>query len=174
MNAVTKCLVIGCLFALGAGPGLAREYRIGTVNAVRVLQQSPQTEVANKRIQQEFAEREAQIVADQKKLQGMEERLEKDQAVLSPAELQKLERDILSGRRDLKRDQDEYREDLSIRRNEELSRMQEIIVEAIQRVARDGKYDLVLSDGVVYAGQELDISDQVLELLKKNQGKAAR
>jgi len=148
----------------------AEDYKIGTVNAVRILEQSPQAEQLRAKIQKEFAPRDRKLVASQKKLKEMEDRLNKDAAIMSDAEQEKLQKQIVNLRRDLKRDQDEFREDLTFRRNEELNKIQKEIVQAIQTVAKEHNYDLVLSDGVIFAGTKVDMTDMVLQYLKKKNG----
>lgn len=145
----------------------AEDYRIGAVNAVRILEQSPQAERLRAEIEREFSPRDRQLVDDQKKLKEMEDRMERDAAIMSEAERQELEREIINLRRELKRNQDQFREDLSYRRNEELSRIQKEIVQAIQTVAKQNNYDLVLSEGVIFASTRIDITDLVIEHLKK-------
>ena len=87
---------------------------------------------------------------------------------MSEQERTKLERDIVSKRRDLKRKQDEFREDLNYRRNEEMVKIQKQIIQSIQQVAKDNQYDLVLSEGVLYASPKIDMSELVIEYLKKD------
>ncbi len=145
----------------------AEDYRIGAVNAVRILEQSPQAQRLRDQIEQEFSPRDRQLVEDQKKLKEMEDRMERDAAIMSETERQELERDIINMRRELKRNQDQFREDLSYRRNEELTKIQKEIVQAIQTVAKQNNYDLVLSEGVIFASTKIDITDQVVEYLKK-------
>ena len=77
------------------------------------------------------------------------------------------ERTILTDKRELKRLQDEYSEDLSIRRNEELRQLEKGITEAIVELAEKESYDLVLYQGVVFTSKRVDITDKVLTLLKK-------
>jgi len=148
-------------------PAQAEDYKLGAVNALRVLEQSPQADVARAKIEQEFAPRDKQLVAEQKKLKELEDRLAKDGEIMSESERQKLERDIINMRRDLRRSQDEFREDFNFRRNEEFAKIQKQIIEAIQKVAKDNKYDVVLSEGVIYASPKVDISSLVIEYLKK-------
>jgi outer membrane protein len=102
----------------------------------------------------------------------MEDRFAKDGAIMSEAERKKLERDIVSARRDLKRDQDEFREDVNFRFNEERAKIQKEVFDAIVKVAKDQGYDLVLFDGVAFASPKVDISDSVITYLKdkKQQG----
>jgi outer membrane protein len=90
---------------------------------------------------------------------------------MSEAERKTLERDIVNKRRDLKREDDEFREDLNFRRNEEMAKIQNEIVSAIQAVAKENSFDLVLSDGVIFASPKIDMTDLVLQHLNKNAAK---
>ena len=145
----------------------AEGYKLGAVNAVRVLENSPQADAARKIIEKEFESRDKELVAAQKKLKALEDRLAKDAAIMSESERKKLERDIISQRRDQKRNQDEFRDDLNFRRNEEFAKIQKDIVDAIQKVAIENNFDVVLSEGVIYASSKVDMSDLVIEYLKK-------
>lgn len=149
-------------------PVNAEDYKLGAVNAIKILEQSPQADAARSAIEKEFAPRDKEMVATQKRLKEMEDRLVKDGAIMSETERQKLEREVINLKRDLKRTQDEFREDFNFRRNEEFSKIQKKIVEAIQTVAKENNYDIVLSEGVIYASPKVDISDLVIEYLKKN------
>ena len=142
-------------------------YKIGAVNAIRVLEKSPQADSARKMIEDEFTSRDKELIAEQKKIKELEDKFKKDRAILSEQESSKLERDIISKKRDLKRKQDEFREDLNYRPNEEMVKIQKQIIESIQQVAEDNKYDLVLSEGVLYASPKVDMTGLVIEYLKK-------
>ena len=148
----------------------AEELKLGAVNAIRLLEQSPQSEIARKRIEAEFAPRDKELVAKQKKLKELEDKLSKDGAIMSETERKNLERDIINQKRDLKRDQDEFQEDFNFRRNEEFAKIQKEIVDAIQAVAKENNYDIVLSEGVIYASKKADLSGLVLDYLKKQAG----
>lgn len=145
----------------------AQELKVGFVNASQLLEKAPQADAARTNLEKEFSPRDKRLVAEQKDLRLLEEKLTRDGAIMSDTERSKLERDILSGKRDLKRARDEFREDLSIRRNEELAKLQKLIVETIRLLAKEGEYDLVVTDGVLYASDRIDITTLVLEKLKK-------
>lgn len=152
---------------LVAGPAAAaEEVRIGYVDAVRVLEAAPQADTARAAIEKEFSGRDRELVAAQKAVKVLEEKMEKDSAVMSEAERAKVERDIISKRRDLKRDQDEFREDLNFRRNEEFGKIQKDIVDAIQGIAKEKQFDLVVGQGVIYFSPKVDLTDLVIERLK--------
>ena len=142
-------------------------YKIGAVNAIRVLEKSPQADIARKMIEDEFSPRDKELITEQKSIKELEDKFKKDRAILSEEERVKLERDIISKKRDLKRKQDEFREDLNYRRNEEMVKIQKQIIQSIQKVAKDNEYDLVLSEGVLYASPKIDMSGLVIDYLKK-------
>ena len=164
--------IISLSFMFFLFPGLltsahAEDYKVGAVNAIRVLEKHPQAEVIRAVIEKEFAPRDQQLVAGQKSVKELEDRLTKDGEVMSESERAKLERDVINKKRDLKRSQDEFREDFNFRRNEELAKIQKDIIDAIQQVAKDNNYDVVLSDiAVVYASPKSDITNLVVEYLK--------
>lgn len=155
------------IILLAAAGGAAAEIKIGVVNPAALLEKSPQAEAARKRLEREFAPRDRELVRKQKALRKLEERLARDGAVMSEAERRKLERQIRIQRREIKRAQDEFREDFNIRRNEEFGRLQRRVYQAIVGLAKEEKYDLILGDGVIYAGERVDITGKVLRRLQE-------
>ncbi|MDD5276033.1 MAG: OmpH family outer membrane protein [Methylovulum sp.] len=141
------------------------ELKIGFVNIPAVLEKAPQAEKAKKRLELEFSPRDKQLVSQQKEIQSKEERMSRDGSVMSDTERANLEKDILNKKRDAKRSQQEFSEDFNARRNEELGKLQRRIVEAIRSIAKDQHYDLLLTDGVIYASEQIDVTAQVQQKL---------
>ena len=141
------------------------DLKIGFVNIPAVLEKAPQAEKAKKRLEQQFSPRDKQLVSQQKEIQSMEERMNRDASVMSASEKSNLEKDILNKKRDAKRAQQEFSEDFNVRRNEELGKLQQRIVEAIRQIAKDQDFDLLLTDGVIYANEQIDITAQVQKKL---------
>ncbi|MGZ8152729.1 MAG: OmpH family outer membrane protein [Methylococcaceae bacterium] len=141
------------------------ELKIGFVNIPAVLEKAPQAEKAKKRLEQEFSPRDKQLVAQQKEIQMKEERMTRDGAVMGESERSNLEKDIVNKKRDAKRSQQEFSEDFNARRNEELGKLQRRIVEAIRSIAKDQRFDLLLTDGVIYASEQIDVTSQVQQKL---------
>lgn len=166
LNTYLKIAVLSIAVVLPIGVS-AQDAKVGFVNTTELLEKAPQADTARDNLEKEFSPREKRLVAEQKELRQLEEKLTRDGAVMSDSERQKLERDIVSGKRDLKRSRDEFSEDLNIRKNEELAKLQKIIFESIQEYAKEANYDLVITGGVVYANEKVDITSQVLDKLKK-------
>ena len=141
------------------------DLKIGFVNIPAVLEKAPQAEKAKKRLEQEFSPRDKQLVAQQKEIQNMDEKMTKDAAVMGESARVNLEKEILNKKRDAKRAQQEFSEDFNVRRNEELGKLQRRIVEAIREIAKDQNFDLLLTDGVIYASDKIDVTSQVQQKL---------
>lgn len=150
--------------AVISSPALA-EVKVGVINTVKLMEEAPQAKEAQSKIESEFAPREKELVSLQREIKDLEEKLNRDGAVMSETERSKLERDVLNKRRDLKRSQDEFRDDLNIRRNEALSKLQKIMYEATLAMAKEEKYDVILGQGVVYSSDKVDITPLVLKKL---------
>ena len=145
MRNIHAAFLVALLLSIsGINSVLAEGLKIGAVNTIRVLENSPQALSADALIKKEFSSRDRALVAQQKESKAMEDRLAKDGAIMSEQERKKLERDIISARRDLKRDQDEFREDVNFRFNEERAKIQKEVFDAIQTQSpRQVQYDAI-------------------------------
>jgi len=164
-KSLSICL-LGGLWLISANV-VAADLKIGFVNAAKVLEQAPQADAARAALEKEFSPRDKALLKSQKDVQKLESRLTRDGAVMSEPERRKLERDIISRKRDIKREQEEFREDLNIRRNESFDKLRRRVYEVIVDISKKEKYDLVVSDGVVYADDRIDITDKVVARLKQ-------
>ena len=141
------------------------ELKIGFVNVARVLEKAPQAEKAKKRLEKEFSPRDKHLVSQGKEIKKLEEKLSRDASVMGESERRKLERDIITKKREAKRSQQEFSEDFNMRRNEELGKLQRRIIEAVRALAKDEKFDLLMTDGVIYASKQIDVTEQVQKKL---------
>ncbi|MFK5984156.1 MAG: OmpH family outer membrane protein [Pseudomonadota bacterium] len=163
---VLQVILLSCFWVIASNAAIA-EHKIAFVNQQVLLEKAPQAEAARNNLQKEFAKRDKALVKLQKKIKSNEKKLQKDAAVMSNTALSKLKRKITLLRRDLERDKDAFREDLSIRQNEELVTLQKVVLQAITKVAQQQKYDLIVSDGVIYASKRIDVTSKILKELNK-------
>lgn len=162
----TNSLLLGIVSLTLMAMPVQADTKVGVVNTVRLMEEAPQAKAAQSKIETEFAPREQELVTLQKSIRKLEDRLSRDGAVMSEKESGKLEREILSKRRDLKRTQDEFRDDLNIRKNEVLSTLQRQMYESTVALAKEKKFDIILGQGVVYSSDSVDVTNMVLDKLK--------
>src|SRR5690606_28065091 len=141
--------------------------KIGVVNVARLIEQSPQSESVTKKLQDEFGPRQRDITAMQQRLRTQQETFQRDAPVMGEQERLNLERQIRDAQRELQRTENEYLEDLNLRRNEELGNLQREVLMKAQEYARAQRFDLLIADpNVIFASTAVDVTEAVLGVLQ--------
>jgi outer membrane protein len=150
-----------------AVPGFAQgaDYKMGFVNGERLFREAAPAKRAQQKIEKEFAARDAEIQKLSKQVRDMQAMLEKEGVTMAEGDRRAKERDLANMSRDLQRMQREFREDLNLRKNEELTAVQERANKIIQQIAIDEKFDLIIQEPVIYASPRIDITDRVVKAL---------
>lgn len=152
--------------ALATAPVSAQgNLKIGVINVGRLLEQAPQSEAVTKKLQDEFGPRQRDLAAREQRLRTQQETFNRDAPVMGEEERLNLERQIRDAQRDLQRAQNEYLEDLNLRRNEEVGKLQREVLLKVQEYARAQQYDIVLADAI-FVSTAVDITDAVLAVLR--------
>jgi outer membrane protein len=141
------------------------DYKIGFVNTERLFREAAPAKRAQQKLEKEFAGRDADIQKLSKQVRDLQALLERDGVTMADADRRNKERDLANMTRDMQRLQREFREDLNLRRNEELAAVQERANKVIQDIASAEKFDLILQDPVVYASPRIDITEKVIKAL---------
>jgi outer membrane protein len=145
----------------------AAELKVGYVQVDKILQEAPQTAESGKKLEKEFSPRSQELDRMAKQIKDLESALDKDGLTITEADRRSKERDVQNIKTEFQRKQRELREDINLRKNEELGSLQDRINKAVQSVAKAENYDLVMYSGVAYAADKIDITDKVLKLLGK-------
>ena len=140
------------------------EYKIGFINSERLFREAAPAKRAQQKLEKEFAGRDAEIQKLSKQIRDLQALLEKDGVTMAESDRRNKERDLANMSRDLQRMPREFREDLNLRRNEDLTAVQERANKVIQQIAVDEKFDLIIQE-VVYASPRIDITDRVIKAL---------
>jgi outer membrane protein len=158
-------LAAAALMALVSLPAAAQELKIGYINGERVLRESAPAKAAQSKLEVEFAKRERELADDANRLKAAADKLDKDAPTLPESERSRRQRDLVEQDRDLQRKRRAFQEDLNQRRNEELANVVERANRVIKQIFDAEKYDLIVQEGVVFAGPRVDITDKVLRVL---------
>ena len=161
MNRIKLAL---CGLLVVAGTAVAGDFKVGIVDTERVLRESAPAMKAEKKIEKEFSERDLEIKKTMKQAKDVQLLLEKEPSGLSDADRRNKERELGVLNVNLQRLQREFREDLNLRKNEELAVVLERANKAIQSIAETEKYDLILQEAV-YRNPRIDITDKVIKSL---------
>jgi outer membrane protein len=152
--------------ALAALPAWA-DGKIAVVDFQRLGEESPQGKAVLDAMRAEFAPRERTLQAQQQALKAKQDKLQKDGATMSEDQRVKAEKELRDGARDFERAKGEFQDDVTARRNEEMSRLQKTLIDEVQGYAKAQSYDMVLTrEVVIYAGSAYDITPAVLTALQ--------
>jgi outer membrane protein len=166
LNKLLQVILISSL-GLIAGSSFAAEVKLGFVNVEQILKDAPQTAESGKKLEKEFSGRSQELERMSKQIKDQEAALDKDSLTMSETDRRNKERDLSNVKIEFQRKQRELREDVNLRKNEELGALQERINKAVTAVAEAEGYDLVVYSGVAYASKKADITDKVLKSLGK-------
>ena len=85
--------------------------------------------------------------------------------LLAESERNNKVRELSNLTREFQRNERSFREDVNLRKNEELASLQERADKIIKQIADVEKFDLILQEPVVWASPRIDITDRVIKLL---------
>ena len=160
------CLLLTICFLLLLSWSLAKEVKIGVVNTEKILRESAPAIKAQKKIEKEFLTRDEQLKKVAAQVREYQEQLERNSKGISEEERRVKERELASLTRQYQRTQQQMREDLNARQNEEYGLILERVNNAIKIIAEKEGYDLILQlQDSVYRSQRIDITNQVIEVL---------
>ena len=165
MNKPTISIFISALGGVLMGTAaVAADLKVGFIDAERINRESAPAERATKKLEKEFAPREQELRKIEQQIKVLQGQLEKDGLTMSESDRRNKEQELGRQTREFQRLQREFREDLNLRRNEELSALFERANKAIKQIAEAEKYDLIIQEAV-YRNTRIDITEKVLKAL---------
>jgi len=152
------------LFVVVASPATAQQLRVGYVDMKQVLDNAPQVLAGREKLDLEFRPRNETIEFQERQVQSMDDRFQMGD--LPEDARVRLERELREMQRNVNRQKEDLRDELSFRRTEEVQKLEDQINLAVEEIARSNGYDLILSSPVVYADPSLDITQLILDQLR--------
>lgn len=156
--------IVAAALALWAVPAAAAEMKIGFVNTERVFREAPAAKRAQQVLEREFSARNADLSKVEKQGRDLQQELERENVTMPESTRREKERQLADISRNFQRLQREIREDLNLRRNEELAKVQERATRVINQIAEQEKFDLVIQEAV-FASSRIDITEKVIRAL---------
>jgi outer membrane protein len=147
-----------------ATTAMAQQLRVGYVDMKQVLDNAPQVVAGREKLDLEFRPRNETIEFQERQVQSMDDRLQIGD--LTEDARTRLDRELREMQRNVNRQKEDLRDELSFRRTEEVQKLEDQINQAVQQIARDNGYDLILSSPVIYVDPSLDITQQILDQLR--------
>jgi outer membrane protein len=141
--------------------------KVGYVDMKRLIDDAPQMTESRARLQREFAPRDAKFKDDDTKLAAMKQHYDRDNAIMSKSDAEAMKREIDALERSIKRGREETRAEFDARAAAERDRIWRMMNDAVVDYARANGFDLIVPSPVVYANPRIDITDPVLDTLRR-------
>lgn len=166
MKYAYRILAIAAMLC-GITAAQAADIKIGFVDVDRIRRESAPALEASKQLEKEFAPRAQELQRREAQLKATQSQLEKESMTMSESDRRAREQELARLSVDYQRLQREYREDLNLRRNQELASLFERADRVIKGIASSEKYDLILQEAV-FRSSRIDITDKVLKALAES------
>jgi len=165
---VRKILTLGVLLA-GLMPlaGMAAPAKIGYVDIPYLIDNSPQAQAASADLEKQFGPKQQDLQNKQQEFQKLQQKLQKDGLVMSDEERKSAEGRLQELKRQIQRNQKAFREELNIQRNSAFKDVREAVMRAVQNLAKEEGYDLVVGQGALYASDAVNLTQRVLDRMKE-------
>lgn len=145
----------------------AADIKIGYVDVEKLLKEVPQVEKINEKMIERFGTKKSELEAAEKKIIELQEKYKRNELVMTDDKLNELKTVIISNVQRFKQSEAVLQQEVAAMRNQEVAILQQSIRGVIDEIAKDDKYDLILSDGVLHSNDNLNITQQVLDKMSK-------
>jgi outer membrane protein len=164
-------IVLAGVAALGFDTALAQS-KIAVVDLQRLEAESPQGKAIRQSYENAFGPRRRELETMRKDLEGRNEKLQRDGAVMAENERRAAEKELQSRANTFEMKAKEFKQDEDRWRREEITKLDRALRERIDEFARSAGYELVLPVQVVlYRNDAVDITAQVLGALSSSSAK---
>jgi outer membrane protein len=140
--------------------------KIGVIDLQQIIQETPDAKKVNAELRKQFEPRQQKLAETEKKLQADVDKLKRDDAIMAENEKTKLQENILTQRRNLEREQQDYQQDISVAQRRETDKFFAKVKKVVDEIAAKDHYDLVLQKNTIpFASNRLEITKQVIAIL---------
>ncbi|MBX7136603.1 MAG: OmpH family outer membrane protein [Oligoflexia bacterium] len=143
---------------------------IYVVDMQRVIDESIMGKAARNNMQEEIKTEELKLSTRKSELQRSQAALDKQSSVLSSSALQEKREGLSKQERELMRDVQDKREELSRKNGVEISRIVKEIDAIVEQLAKNKQYEFVIEKDrelVLFVKPDYDLTEQVIEALNK-------
>ena len=127
-----------------AAPAQAQEFKAGFVNTDRIFREATTAKAAQAKLEQEFSRREKELVDLGNTLKTASDKFEREAPTMAESQRTARQRQLVDQDRDFQRKRREFQEDLSARKNEELSQ----VLERANKVVPSGVWDYMATSAI--------------------------
>jgi len=162
-----KKLLLACVLVLATSAVSAADLKVGFVNMNQLLKEAPQVEAINKKLQDRFSKPKKELDELGNTIKEQEKEIKRNELLMTESKLKKSRENMMEQIKQYREKEAKLAKELQTMQNEELAVFRDVVRKELSAMAEQEKFDLILNDGVMYADKSLNITDKLLERLKK-------
>jgi outer membrane protein len=145
-------------------------HKVGIVDMQEIYKQIPQMAKVEQTLQAEFAERRQEIEKLQGDIRFEAEKFKRESTTMSQAQKDALREKVEGMQKNLAEKGRPLEQEIKARQNQELAKVQGLIIKTIEEIAKDGDFDEVkVKDTTIYFNPKevTDLSSKVVSAVSK-------
>ncbi|MFW2372803.1 MAG: OmpH family outer membrane protein [Gammaproteobacteria bacterium] len=146
----------------------AADIKIGVLNMQKLQSESPQIKEIMGRLQKRFEEPGQALSKLATEIQNDEKDLKQNEVLMSPAKLKQARQALVTKVQSFREQEANLNKEMQTMRNQELAVFNSRVNQMLEVLAKKEKFDLILTEGIVFVSDKLDITDKLLTQLKKD------
>ncbi len=146
----------------------AQDGRVAFVNVPLLIQQLPQVQEIEKRLESEFKQRADEYDRLFARFQQESAAFDRDRLIMTSEKIEQKERQLGDQTARLRQLREDLGADINRKRKEEKDALQKLMLQKVSALARTRGYDLVISEGVMFAADSVDITGELLQEFERD------
>jgi len=171
IKCVASLALAGLLFGSVASQAKAEDQKIGYVDMQKAIQETSTGKKAKKELEKEFNAKKAELQKKEADLKKMDEDLRKKASALSEEVRNKKMQELQTEAMKFQREVGESQMSIQKKERELTAPILEKLQSALEKVARDGGYTVILEkneQSVLWAKKDLDLTDAMVKEYEKS------
>ncbi len=140
---------------------------IGFVNVPAIMDKAPQSRDAREKLEREFSSRRKKLQECGEEIDNLDRTLRRDGREMKKSDRDRMIDRVRKKRRECGDFRQEFEADFNKRRGEELDTLQKQVSGVIKEIAEKRKLKLILGPPIVYADEEVNLTQEVLDALSR-------
>ncbi len=162
-----KFFIVSALLCMTALPVASYAEKIGFVNVTRLFNEYAKAKGIDKMIEDKFSGPKKEIDKLIGDIKALEKEIKTNELLMSESKLE-------SSKKKLQGMVVEYREkgmklekELQSVRNHEMTEFRKVVFKVTNEFAKEKKYDLIVNEGVMFAADSINVTDEILARVNK-------
>lgn len=163
-----KTLFVTAILSIcaAAAPAMAQTPKIGSVSPEVILRDSKFAQSASKKLNDEFAPRNAALAKQFEAFKQKAALLERDAPTLTEVQRAVRQREVTELEREIQKNQRDFQADLETQKRAGIQKVLDLINKVVLRIAKDENYDFI-SQNAVYSSKAADLTPRIIAEMDK-------